>query len=200
MILDLFGAAVVVAVTLSLCVKDRTRLIGLLLGTPVIGLLLLRNVVPVNLVWPFIIATRISMALFLAFAILVLVMTLLRQAPASHDGIVGAFCGYLLIGVMFAEIYCLIETADHNSFKIEAPRVLWKDESLHNWLTLEYFSFMTLTTVGYGDVVPLTPTVRFIAAWEAICGQFYMAVLVAGLVNLRATDVADELEPRSEKT
>jgi voltage-gated potassium channel len=52
---------------------------------------------------------------------------------------------------------------------------------------LEYFSFTTLTTLGFGDVVPETPTARFLAIWEVTCGQFYLAVLVAGLVNLRGS-------------
>jgi voltage-gated potassium channel Kch len=52
---------------------------------------------------------------------------------------------------------------------------------------LSYFSFITLATVGYGDVTPATPLTRTLAWLEAITGQFYLAVLVAGLVGFKVT-------------
>ncbi|MCR4415511.1 MAG: potassium channel family protein, partial [Thermoguttaceae bacterium] len=52
---------------------------------------------------------------------------------------------------------------------------------------LSYFSFITLATVGYGDVTPTTSLARTLAWTEAITGQFYLAVLVAGLVGLKVT-------------
>ncbi|HET6879389.1 MAG TPA: potassium channel family protein, partial [Pirellulales bacterium] len=53
--------------------------------------------------------------------------------------------------------------------------------------TLAYFSFVTLTTAGYGDIVPATSLTRILAALEAVVGQFYLAVLVAGLVGIRVS-------------
>lgn len=50
---------------------------------------------------------------------------------------------------------------------------------------MQYFSFVTLSTLGYGDILPMTPLTRILACLEAICGQFYLAVLVAGLVSVR---------------
>ena len=52
---------------------------------------------------------------------------------------------------------------------------------------LEYFSFVTLTTLGYGDVTPASRPARSLACLEAICGQLYLAVLVASLVGMRGT-------------
>jgi hypothetical protein len=74
-----------------------------------------------------------------------------------------------------------------HSYRWESLKQRGVDDQLQRWLMLEYFSFTTLTTLGFGDVVPETPTARFLAIWEVIFGQFYLAVLVAGLVNLRGT-------------
>ena len=52
---------------------------------------------------------------------------------------------------------------------------------------LSYYSFITLATVGYGDVTPRTPVARTLAWFEAVVGQFYLAVLVAGLVGFKVT-------------
>lgn len=98
----------------------------------------------------------------------------------------GAFCGYLLIGAIGTEVYCLIDLIDPSSFVMTGP-------GLHvNALTsevrqnqMQYFSFVTLTTIGYGDILPASQLTRVIACLEAICGQFYLAILVAGLVSIR---------------
>ena len=59
-----------------------------------------------------------------------------------------------------------------------------------------YFSFVTLATLGYGDITPITPIARGLAVFEAIVGQFYLAVLVARLVGLRAAaDTGDGTRP-----
>ena len=57
---------------------------------------------------------------------------------------------------------------------------------------LSYYSFITLATVGYGDVTPTTPLARTLAWIEAITGQFYLAVLVAGLVGFKVTQAMKE--------
>ena len=97
------------------------------------------------------------------------------------DVVAGALCGYLLIGVAFGHFYSLAELRIPGSFNGVDPH-LSKPQS---HLALTYFSFATLTTVGYGDITPARPTVRSMAAAEAVIGQFYLAVLVADLVGKR---------------
>lgn len=96
-----------------------------------------------------------------------------------------------MIGVAFAEVFCLVEAVAPNSFQIGTGNPDLLSEPFRRWLILEYFSFTTLTTLGFGDVLPVSPIARGIAIWEAVCGQFYLAVLDAGLVNLRATRIVD---------
>src|SRR5262249_54867348 len=95
--------------------------------------------------------------------------------------------GYLLIGMAFGHTYCLLGTFVPNAFQ-GVGRVTGEWEHFR----LTYFSLMTLTTVGYGDISPASPTARSLAAVEAGVGQVYVALLVAELVGKR---VAQALSP-----
>jgi cbb3-type cytochrome oxidase subunit 3 len=96
----------------------------------------------------------------------------------SLNRIVGAVCVYLLLGVMWSIAYNVLEYLQPDSFKglTELVSPAWNPD----WI---YFSFVTITTLGYGDITPLTQTARSLTVAEAIVGQFYIAVLVAGLVS-----------------
>jgi cbb3-type cytochrome oxidase subunit 3 len=105
-----------------------------------------------------------------------------RQIAVGNDispnRIVGAVCVYLLLGVMWSIAYNVLEYLQPDSFKglTELVSPAWNPD----WI---YFSFVTITTLGYGDITPLTQTARSLTVAEAIVGQFYIAVLVAGLVS-----------------
>lgn len=103
------------------------------------------------------------------------------------DTIIGTVCGYLFLGLAWAVIFSLIEDFRPGSFEISPSLISVDglDSSLRQVLT--YFSFVTLTTIGYGDVLPTSPTTRTCAWIEGIMGQFYLAVIVAGLVSMLVT-------------
>jgi hypothetical protein len=105
-----------------------------------------------------------------------------RQIAVGNDispnRIVGAVCVYLLLGVIWSIAYNVLEYMQPGSFK--GLTELVSPTSDLDWI---YFSFVTITTLGYGDITPLTQTARSLAVAEAIVGQFYIAVLVAGLVS-----------------
>ena len=94
--------------------------------------------------------------------------------------VVGAVLLYLCIGLVFVSFYCFVALRAPNAFTGLPP--------LHDDLAvaanLIYFSFVTLTSVGYGDIVPLHPFARGLANVEAIIGQLYPATLLARLVTL----------------
>ena len=97
----------------------------------------------------------------------------------SANRIIGAVCVYLMLGVIWALTYSLLEAGIPGSFaglSEQAAGSKWDPD----WV---YFSFVTLTTLGYGDILPVTSSARAMAYFEAIVGQFYLAVLVAGLVG-----------------
>lgn len=98
----------------------------------------------------------------------------------SKNQIIGSICVYLLIGVSWAIIYLIqIELFPQAFNGIEAKP--WLD----NMFEAIYFSFITLTTVGYGDISPALPIPRFFVFIESILGSFYLAIMVANLVSNR---------------
>ncbi len=115
---------------------------------------------------------------------------------ASGDAIFGAVCGYLLLGVIWSLIYSAVETASPGSFTLSgSPKTPMVAGRLDRGI-LGYYSFITLATVGYGDVTPSTPLARTLAWIEAISGQFYLAILVAGLVGIKVTQAIKEQSPK----
>jgi Ion channel len=116
---------------------------------------------------------------------------LLRQAlgdSVTRDTIAGAICVYLLLGVVWAFTFNLIEVTHPGSFLV-GGQPLGTSAGVRQSSIPEFFylSFITLSTVGYGDVLPATPPARMIAALEGIAGQLYLAVLIARLVGIRAS-------------
>jgi hypothetical protein len=110
----------------------------------------------------------------------------LRALTLTFDSILGAVCGYLFLGLGWAVLYALVEGFQPGSFEI-SPKLVTSGElarPLPHVLT--YFSFVTLTTVGNGEISPVSPATRTLSWMEAIMGQFYLAVIVAGLVSLLA--------------
>ena len=94
--------------------------------------------------------------------------------------IVGAILLYLDIGLIFVALFCFIALLEPSAFTGLQPL----SDNLAVAGNLIYFSFVTLTSVGYGDIVPLHPFARGLANIEAIIGQLYPATLLARLVTL----------------
>jgi hypothetical protein len=115
---------------------------------------------------------------------------------ASGDAIFGAVCGYLLLGIIWALVYSAVETASPGSFTSATSSKTVMVAGRLDRGVLSYYSFITLATVGYGDVTPSTPLARTLAWIEAITGQFYLAILVAGLVGIKVTQAIKEHTPR----
>jgi voltage-gated potassium channel len=128
-----------------------------------------------------------SFVMMFAF-LLIAIINALSQVAFGHEisfnRLIGAVCIYLLLGLIWAVAYTLIEIAQPGSFSglSDTGGASGWDPS---WL---YFSFVTMTTLGYGDLLPLTATARMLAYAQAVFGQFYVAVLVAGLVGAYIAD------------
>ncbi len=119
--------------------------------------------------------------LFLPFgcytAVLILNRVVSSQTNIDLNIIAGAISVYLLLGVTWAVTYRLMEQWVPGSFELNASN----SSEFHQYL---YFSFTTLTTLGYGDMVPLKPFARTWAIFESTTGVFYVAVLIARLVSV----------------
>lgn len=101
----------------------------------------------------------------------------------TRNDIVGAICIYILLGLIWAILYLFIAQAAPGSFNglSQAP---WQE----NFAAAVYFSFVTITTLGYGDISPIMPLARSLVVMEAVVGVFYMAILVASLIGVRMSD------------
>jgi hypothetical protein len=100
-----------------------------------------------------------------------------RQGPVTLHRIQGGIAAYLLLGVIWADAFGLVELLSPGAFSGPADVI----RGQRGWV---YFSFTTLTTVGYGDVVPVHPAARSLAMLEAVTGPLYIAILLARLVSL----------------
>ena len=102
----------------------------------------------------------------------------------SYHRIIGAILLYLNIGLIFVALFCFVALYDVHAFTGLPPL----QDNLGVANNLIYFSFVTLTSVGYGDIAPLHPYARGLANLEAIIGQLYPATLLARLVSLQLQD------------
>jgi len=109
--------------------------------------------------------------------IVVLLAQVFRSGRVTHVRIQGAIAAYLLLGSAYAHGYHIAEILHPGSFSVPTGGML----SAVDWT---YFSFVTLTTVGYGDITPLQPIARTLAVGEALSGQLYLAVMIARLVAM----------------
>ncbi len=106
----------------------------------------------------------------------------LFTGPIDGNKIVGAICIYLLIGLVWTLSYLFVAQAIPGAFN-GLEQAIWYD----NFADVAYYSFVTLTTLGYGDISPVIPIARFLVYMEAIVGVFYMAILVASLIGIRTS-------------
>jgi len=131
--------------------------------------------------------SELAAALFVGLAILAACASLrfaLNAERVNREQVAAALSTYLLAGHVFGVCYWQVEQLRARSFAVSGVPVAAGTLDLP---TCVYFSFVTLATLGYGDIVPLTPTTPGLAVSEAIIGQLYLAVLVARLIGARVT-------------
>jgi hypothetical protein len=104
-----------------------------------------------------------------------------QDGPVTVHRIRGAIAAYLLIGVLFAKAYTLINYLMPGAFNMALPVTTFREEGRQAFY---YFSIVTLTTVGYGDITAVAPTARSLVMAEALIGQLFPAILLARLVTL----------------
>ena len=119
--------------------------------------------------------------IFFIYLIITLLRHVFRQERINREVIFAAIVVYLLMGVLWAYVYGTIESIQPNSFS----RI--KDTMGDQRYLFLYYSFVTLTTLGYGDISPITPVSSSMAILEAIIGQLYLVVQIAWLVGLRVS-------------
>ena len=132
--------------------------------------------------WPqeaFLYATSLGTALFMLFNAYAIFIYILHQKKPRPDTIYGGVCIYFFLGFLWAELYILTELYAPGSFSIASEEL----SLLSVKAELAYFSFVTLATLGYGEITPVGDMARTLAVMEAVVGQMFVAVFIARLVG-----------------
>ena len=136
-----------------------------------------------------------SAVTFFGFAVAVVLRGVFKRKVIRTDDIIGAACGYLLAAIAWSSLYALVHVLDPGSFRV-ADEIAWQ---LGDWHTsrvfFDYFSIVTLTGLGYGDITPTTPPAYALISLEVVFGLFYLAVVVAQLVGLMTVRRDNERGP-----
>ena len=118
------------------------------------------------------VATIVSVLLFC----MMILTRVFKKGPITFHRIEGAIAVYLLLGLAWAYAYQLLAYLDPGAYS----GAVTASGGFSSWT---YFSFVTLATLGYGDIAPVHPVARSLATAEAITGQLYLAILIARLVS-----------------
>jgi voltage-gated potassium channel Kch len=179
LVLDMAATAILVAGTYALSERKHLFIIAVVLSLISIIAAVLLLVFAER--WA-VILEHICVVILVAFFSVSILSYVLGSGRVTIDRIFAAVCVYLLIGFAWTFAYALLEEIVPGSFTA-LPEV-GRNDYVARVLRLRYFSFMTLTTVGYGDIVPRSSAARTMAVLEAVMGQIYLMVLVARLVGL----------------
>lgn len=171
-----FAGAVVVAV-LELRLREQHRLFPVAFAASVILVSMADHIVRLRHL-PVIASAFVG--LFAGLVVWLAYSAVMRPHRPVGDRIVGAICVYLLIGLAWSSVYETLDGVIPGSFRFPADTG-WAASSP---LRYRYFSFVTLATLGYGDVTPVTVLAGTLASLEAVAGQLYIGITVARLVAL----------------
>lgn len=119
--------------------------------------------------------------LFFLFIVVSFIITISRSKKVNARVILESINGYLLMGILFTIIVAVI--MDINPDAIHFPEGTLSDDNASNFGNYMYFTLVTMTTLGYGDVFPVTPYAKSVAGFISVSGQLYIAVIIAMLVG-----------------
>ncbi|MEE9607237.1 MAG: ion channel [Myxococcota bacterium] len=162
--------------------SPRSLAIGLTLALPAVGLEWFAAEHP-----QLVLAAFLLQDIFFLYMIVLILRTILRERTVSLETILGGVAVFLLIGISFALLYGHLEYTAPGSFAYAGQGAIPGASRALREGSLVYFSFITLTTLGYGDITPVSSGARALATLEAVVGQLYVAIFVARLVGMYLT-------------
>ena len=135
-------------------------------------------------------------AFFLGFLVWRILKDVADGSRISKEKVYGAVCAYLLIGFLFASVYGFLALVDPDAFSVSAAleaELAGRGEH-QGFGIFTYFSFVTMSTLGFGDITPRTPMAQTLTWMQAVFGQLFLVVLVARLVSLLPQTNANRLD------
>jgi hypothetical protein len=122
-------------------------------------------------------------ALLIIFSIYCVLRYVLKSQTITTDQIYAGISVYLMLGFAFGSVYYLVNILNPGGFALNTAKLTENGSP-----DMMYFSFVTLATLGYGDITPVSKTARALAEFEALAGMLYIAIFMARLVSLRSED------------
>jgi hypothetical protein len=120
--------------------------------------------------------------IYVGLLVATLIIQVFREGPVTGHRISGAIVVYLLMGALWGLLYQLVALSIPQAFRLPEEFIRNHPDALLRQLS--YFSFITLTTTGYGDITPVHPVARLLVMLQALTGQLYLAITLARLVSL----------------
>lgn len=170
--------------------SKRYFFFGLLLAFPAIICFWTETVSNNNLI------IIVSTFLLYVYAIWMTVRHLIRTHDFGFDQVFGGSSVYLLLGLTWTTLYQGIELLQPGSFYIDD---IQNADNILTWSDFIYYSFTTLTTLGYGDITPIHPLARTLAITESITGVIFIPVIISGIVSLVITYQLHKLNQSRDK-
>jgi hypothetical protein len=186
LILSILFSMVLLAAVFAVARRKRVLIVAIILAIPAIAGRWINHFWP-DLVHP---AVFLVFALvLLAFVIAHMLRFILRAPVVNVEVLCASISVYLMLGLIWSIAYWLVDDlTPGGAFSFNTIR----GAETMNGFTGFYFSFITLSTVGYGDITPVSRIARWLAAMEAMTGLLYVAVLIARLVSLYSATKPDD--------
>jgi hypothetical protein len=179
-IVSILFSLVLLSAVLAVAERKRVLVVAIVLAIPAIGGRWMNDLQP-NLIPP---SVFLSAGLILVgFVVANLLRFVLRAPSVNVEVLCASIAAYLMLGLMWTIAYWLVDQLTPGG----AFSNTTTGKQSMNGFNAFYFSFITLSTVGYGDITPVARIARWLAAMEAMTGLLYVAVLIARLVALYST-------------
>jgi hypothetical protein len=177
LLLDIIVSIILVSAIYAVSQKNTHTIIGILLAVPLLACMWTKQLAGIR--WMQIPETIFGLAFFI-FIIVIILKFIFNEDEINRDLIAGAAAVYLLLAIAWAYIYRVIEVLQPGSFAIA-------DAQNYTYAIALYYSFVTITTLGYGDIFPVTTAAKSCAILEAIVGQLYLVITIALLVGVHVS-------------
>jgi len=164
----------------------RSRIIGIAFAIPV-ALLSAGRIAMESLEAEFVF--QVLAMVYLCYSIVLILKFIFDRQAVNANKIFAALCVYLLISLLWALLYSMIELLQPTSFihvAANSENIVNMNVGRSGTAIALYYSLVTMTTLGYGDIIPANEVARMFASLQAVIGQLYIAVLIARLVGLHA--------------
>jgi voltage-gated potassium channel len=177
-LMDVFLTVIFIFIIYTIRLKRSQAIVASALALPLIFVTWSEYFVEIRTVS---LLTRIFGALFFAYATINILRIIAKSEEVDRETIFAAIVAYLLMALMWAFLYMTLERVSPGSFSFP-DKGSWGE-----MMRYEYLSFVTITTLGYGDITPVTDQASSLVLIEAFIGQIYLVVLVAWLVGMHVS-------------